>query len=340
MSASILICSYKRALFLKHCLDALCKQTVDDFDVIIILKPSGDGSEQVIEAYKDRLSVKVIHQTEGFFIDAVKIGLGHTKGAIIVFLDDDSIAQENLIEEHLKQYNNNLKIGGVSGNVISASLKCDDILAINPYISEVIPNKKRFLTKISRSLWRRPLPGMDDFFFYISKAGMVERNTEMNEELKIGVTKSLLAMGANMSVLADAIKGITLPTSWILGLGNEQYIGWYIWRHGYTTLFNPKAVVYHISHGETLSRGNKGKNLILKSVENSLLFSRLYGLEPGLSTMHRIIWLVYEILYILKTKSNLMNRLQAVIIGEFIGLKWRFSSKHRQYNKNDLINLK
>jgi cellulose synthase/poly-beta-1,6-N-acetylglucosamine synthase-like glycosyltransferase len=281
----------------------------------------------------------MIIQNEGFLIDSINMGLKQAKGDIIVFLDDDAIPEERFLEEHLESYELNSKIGGVAGNVIPALLNENGELNIKSGASEIISDYTPFLNSISRLLWRCPLPGMEDYLIYISKAGMVEYNVDMVKRLRNGVPKSLLGMGANMSVLSDAVKGLTLPRSWILGLSNEQYIGWYIWRRGYTTIFNPEAIVYHISHGETQSRNITGKKQVLQSVEWRLLFSRLYGLEPKLSAMHRITWVIFDLILTLKRKSGVKLWVQVMIEVCIIGQKWRLSRSCRENGLNDLVRL-
>ena len=180
---------------------------------------------------------------------------------------------------------------------------------------------------------------MENYYVYISKAGNVEYNADMTKSLGDGVSKSLLGMGANMSVLRSAIEGLSLPRSWLLGLSYEQYIGWLIWRRGYITLFDPKAVVYHLIHGESLSRNASGKRLVLISVENQLLFSRLYGLEPRLSMKQRVIWLIFDFFKILRKKSGIKYGIQAFVKGEIIGFKWRLIPSQRESGLIDLLKI-
>jgi glycosyltransferase involved in cell wall biosynthesis len=339
LHASILISSFHRAIFLRRTLNALMNQTELKFNVIVVLKPSNDGSEQIVQNFKNKIDIKMIIQKEGFLIDSINLGLKYADGDVIIFLDDDAIPADSFVEEHLKCYKSNLKIGGVAGNVIPAILGKNGELKFNSEISHIMASSTPFLTSISRKLWRCPLSGMEDYYIYISKAGYVEYNTDMTRNLGEGVSKSLLGMGANMSVLRKSIAGFKLPRSWLTGLSYEQYLGWFIWRRGYITLYNPDAFVYHLLHGESLSRNASGKKWVLRSVENQLLFSRLYGLEPSLSVKQRVIWLVYIFFKILKRKSDIKNNIQALVKGEIIGLKWRVMSSYRENGIIDLLKL-
>jgi len=326
-------------VFLRQTLEALTDQTEANFEVVIVLKPSSDGSEQVIHEFNSRLDIQVIIQKEGFIVDSINLGLKYTKGDVVIFLDDDAIPDEYFVEEHLKCYNSKLKIGGVAGNVIPTILGKGGELNFKSGVSQIISDRVPFLNSVSRKLWRCPLPGMENYYVYISEAGNVEYNAKVAKNLGDGLCMSLLGMGANMSVLREAIEGLTLPRSWILGLSYEQYIGWFIWHLGYITLFDPKAIVHHLIHGESLSQNVSGKRLILRSVESQLLFSRLYGLEPRLSMKKRVIWLIFDFIKILRKKSSIRTRLLAFIKSEIIGLKWRLIHWYRENGIIDLLKI-
>ena len=71
---------------------------------------------------------------------------------------------------------------------------------------------------------------------------------------------------------------------------------------------------------------------ILRRVEYELLFYRLYGLERGLSKMHRITWLIFSALVDLKKicKDKDLRRvikLKGKFLGNILGAKWLLSKK-------------
>lgn len=146
-------------------------------------------------------------------------------------------------------------------------------------------------------------------------------------------TKSLLGMGANISVLARAVTDFKFPNSWILGLTNEQFLGWHIWKQGYDLIFNPNTKVHHLVHRQTLSRSiEENTKDILRWVEYELLFYRLYDFERGLSKMHRIAWLIFSTLVdmkkICKDKDLCgVTKLKGKFLGNLLGAKWLLSKK-------------
>lgn len=331
-SVTIIIATYKRAHLLPYVFSALKSQTYKDFDVVVVVKPSGDGTEGFVKKYENSLKLKLIMQTSGYVVDATNLGLKHATGDIIAFLDDDAIPSPDWVQRHVDNYAMP-NVGGVAGDVIPAFLNGKKVVELKERYSEVIPDTKPFIGRIARKLWSCPLDGLEDYLVYVSKAGMVNYNFEVANRAHNQNTKSLLGMGANMSVLAKALEGFKFPDSWILGLSYEQFLGWYIWKKGYTLLFNPKAKVYHLSHGQTLTRNvTDKKKLALRQVESQLLFHRLYGLEPGLSKMHRLTWLIFDAATDLKkicTGKEVFRIawLKGKFHSEIIGAKWILSKR-------------
>jgi len=332
---SVLIPTYKRAQLLGYVFEGLREQTCKEFEVVAVLKPSGDGTEGVIERYRKWLSIKLVLQRRGYIVDALNLGLKHANGDIIAFLDDDAVPNREWIQRHIESYEKYRNVGGVAGNVIPAKLCGSELIKIGDDVSHIIPSF-RSLTLLESTfgkVWNVPLEGMEDYLVCISKAGVVEYNVNVSRFAWHRTVKSLLGMGANMSVLSEAVRGFRFPNSWILGLAWEQFLGWHLWRKGYTLIFNPKARVYHVVGHETLTRDVKsaGKDL-LRWVENYLLFYRLCGLEPRLSRMHRIVWLIFSSLVSLKKlcmegEIQQINRLKGRFYSEIIGQKWLLSKK-------------
>lgn len=330
---TVLIPTYKRAHLLKYVLQALEEQTYVDFDVIVVLKPSRDGTERVVASFKRRkiLNIESVAQKRGYLTDALNLGLKLAKGKIIAFLDDDAIPPANWLQSHVETYSSN--ICGVTGDVVPATLRKDGPEIYGKKSSEILTAYVPFLNQIGRQLWNRPIEGQEGYLIYISKAGVDQRYHELaNQACQGKIVNSLLGMGANMSLLAETIKGFEFSGPWILGMPCDNYLGWYVWKKGYRTVFNPNVKVYHLVHEETLSRGGvlgkSQKRKVLSQVEYMLLFFRLYGQEKGLSWMNRVLWLIFSFLVGLKTKpSDVALSLRCILLGNAIGLRWLLSRR-------------
>jgi glycosyltransferase involved in cell wall biosynthesis len=329
---SVLIPTYKRAHLISYVFEGLRKQTYRDFEVVVVLKPSGDRTTDIVKKYKKWLNINLILQNRGYVVNALNLGFKNAQGEIIAFLDDDAVPLPDWIQKHLETYTES-SIGGVAGNVIPAKLKGDNLIPIKDKASEIIPHYKTCLNCIGRKVWNRPLEGLEDYLVYVSKAGVVEYNSNMSHLARNQTVKSLLGMGANMSVLSRAVEGFRFPSSWILGLSWEQFLGWHIWKKGYNLIFNPNAKVHHLFHYQTLSRNiidTKKENL--RWTEYNLLFYRLFDLEKNLSKMCRITWLIFSILVDIKKickdkETRRIIRLKSQFHSELLGLRWLLSRK-------------
>lgn len=295
------------------------------------MKPSGDGTEQIIEEYRERLKIKVIIQNQGYFTGALNLGLKNAEGKIIVFLDDDAIPFPDLIQSYILSYSMP-NVGSVAGDVVPVVLKENKICSFKDIPSEIIPAKTSKSPSI-RKLRTHSLKGLENYLLYISKSGFVSLNYEVADKARNQLVNSLSAKGANMSVLSKAVVDFYFPTSCILGLTNEQYLSWYLWRKGYRTIFSPSIKVYHIHHSQTLSRNIKGtKKAALSDTEGRLLFYRLCCSEPELSIMHRIVLLLMETIVDIKNiclhkDVFSIGMLKTRFFAELIGLRWLIYKK-------------
>lgn len=324
---SVLIPTYKRGRLIKFVLEALTCQTFKDFEVLIVLKPSGDETEATIEQYRKHLNIRLILQKHGSLVNGINLGFRHARGRIIAFVDDDAIPFPDWIEKHMENYQNP-EIGGVGGDVISVNLRGEFLKPVEGETSQVLPEPKSFKDGFRFEVWNQPIEGLEDHLVYVSKAGIVNYNAAVSSKAKHQPVKSILGMGANMSILAEAVNDFKFSSYWIRSLGCEQYLGMYLWRQGRKLIFDSAAKVRHIIHGATLSRNITNPRAdLLRFTENNLLFYRLYGLEPKLSIMHRIAWLIFET--VLNIKKVCVNkdfshfiRLKSKFHSEYIGIKW------------------
>ena len=331
---TILIPTYKRAHLLDFTLDGLTRQTYKHFEVLVVLKPSGDRTEKIISKWSRDLKIRVIKQKQGYVLDALNLGLKDAAGQVILFLDDDVIPFPNLVQNHVESYCLS-HIGGVAGDVLKAPLEEKEIWQFNLEPSDIIPsvNRANLTARIGMKVWNKPLKGLEHYLFYISKAGIASINLKVANVSNRQVTKSLLGRGANMSVLRVAVSEFNFPNSWILGFTFEQFLGWHLWKKGYTIIFNPKLQVYHFEHGQSLSRNLKErKRETLLYTEQKLLFYRLYGAEASLSLMHRFVWLIVETIVNVKRicvnrEAHRITRVKSILHSEAIGFKMILSKK-------------
>ena len=284
---SVVIPTYKRAYTLRHVLEGLKKQTYRNFEVIVVFKPGGDETGEILKEYSKNLPLTVIVQKDGFVTDAYNLGLKKANGQIIAFLDDDAVPYPNWLEELIKTYHKYGKVGGVSGSGRSASITKDGRVVQVPEAS-VYPYSKQ--VGYYDFPWSRPLTGMSDWLIYFGRDGLVHHRQLLRKGNFKGIFPSLLLMGANMSVKRDAIEGLEFDENLILGFACEQRFSYQIWRRGYKLLYNPNAKVLHIIHSDSLGRFfQKPKKAALRDAEYVLTFSILKSREKELSWVSHIL---------------------------------------------------
>ena len=85
-------------------LKELENQTRKDFQVVIVDDGSTDNSSKLVTDFKNQseLTVKLIHQKNSGPAKARNLGVKHSEGSIIIFLDSDCIPPENWVEEMVR----------------------------------------------------------------------------------------------------------------------------------------------------------------------------------------------------------------------------------------------
>ena len=100
---SVVIPTYNRKDMLMKCLAALEKQTVlpSEFEVVIVDDGSTDGTEEMLAAHRSSFPIEFYRQTNQGPGAARNLGLTRTRGELVLFIGDDIIGDERLLEHHL-----------------------------------------------------------------------------------------------------------------------------------------------------------------------------------------------------------------------------------------------
>jgi len=269
MFVSVIIPTYKGAHFLPQVLKSLKAQSFKDFEVIIIVKPSGDETEGIARKICKQFDLqhRILIQTEGHFTRALNMGIKGSKGDILLFTDDDVILPKNWVKSHIYNHIRFMKSGAISGQYIN----------IAPTSGLVSSFKKESLSsKVSRGLrWRLPLLMIDKphplfkkyrLGIYITQSFRVAKGFYIPHKLCF----SLPCRGVNMSFKRDAIKNIFFPEHPLLKIApyNEQYLGARIVLEGWESIYDPQIVVYHrVRQGLSASTNNIERRIMSKLFE-------------------------------------------------------------------------
>ena len=101
---SILVAVYNVEKYLRRCLDSLISQTYQNIEIILVDDCSTDNSLSICYEYAKKYKrVTVVKKQENTGLSDVRnIGIEHSTGDYIMFIDSDDYVCENFVEEMVK----------------------------------------------------------------------------------------------------------------------------------------------------------------------------------------------------------------------------------------------
>src|SRR5689334_13275694 len=112
---TVVIPTYNRMQRLQACLEALTYQTqpFDDFEVIVVIDGASDGTATMLGDLKMPFALKIIRQENQGQNVARNHGVEFARGTYCLFLDDDIIADPELVAEHLRLHHEKKGVVGI-----------------------------------------------------------------------------------------------------------------------------------------------------------------------------------------------------------------------------------
>ena len=100
MRFTVVIPTHERRDTVVRTVEALARQTRDDFEVAVVVDGSSDGSAAALRALRTPFPLTVIEQPNRGAGAARNAGAEVAKGELLLFLDDDMEADPRLLDEH------------------------------------------------------------------------------------------------------------------------------------------------------------------------------------------------------------------------------------------------
>lgn len=119
LKVSVVVCTYNGVGRIRDLLDSLKKQTYRNMEVVVVDDGSTDGTPDIVKEYPYRL---VRHKVNRGLAYSRNTGIKSAKGDIIVFTDDDCVADKNWIRNIAACYQENPEINAIGGKVKPYSL--------------------------------------------------------------------------------------------------------------------------------------------------------------------------------------------------------------------------
>ena len=103
---SVIVPTYNRLPILKKCLAAMEAQTLpsNDFEVVVIDDGSSDGTQEALKNYQPSFRFQYLRQTNSGTGAARRNGVAHASGEYLLLMNDDTICDPDLLEQHLRTH--------------------------------------------------------------------------------------------------------------------------------------------------------------------------------------------------------------------------------------------
>jgi glycosyltransferase involved in cell wall biosynthesis len=103
---SVVIPTFNRAELLESTLESFASQTLPKhrYEVVVVDDGSKDATPKVCDDFASRIQLKYLHIENSGISAAKNTGILASRGRILLFFDDDDIADRHLLEEHLKAH--------------------------------------------------------------------------------------------------------------------------------------------------------------------------------------------------------------------------------------------
>lgn len=102
---SVILCTYNRIETLKHSLATYQEQTAAGrFELIVVNDGSTDGTRELLDEMEFEVPTRVVHRPNGKLAAARNTGIEAARGRILLFVNDDTLAFPDMIEQHLAMH--------------------------------------------------------------------------------------------------------------------------------------------------------------------------------------------------------------------------------------------
>lgn len=115
---SVVIPIYNQASMIRLVIDSIYNSSYKNLEVIAVNDGSSDGTKEILDDISKKYpTLKIIHKKNEGKRKAVGTGFTNSKGTYIINIDSDSIIDTIAIEEFVKTFEKDKKIGSVVANV-------------------------------------------------------------------------------------------------------------------------------------------------------------------------------------------------------------------------------
>lgn len=219
-TVSVVIATYNRPDHVRICLEHLARQTLHPVETVVVDSSPDNATEIVVKDFPEVMYLRN-DRGRGHTATSRAMGVAHTSGEVIAYIDDDAYAEPTWLEELLRRYDD------------------DSIAAVGGRASNGKPGEE--------------LEGWDEIG-KILPDGRLTGNFAADPGRDIDVDHLL---GANMSVRRDVVEALGGIHDHYPGtcLREETDIALRMRKAGYRIIYTPAAGVVHV--GGTYAKGHR-----------------------------------------------------------------------------------
>ena len=104
-TVSIIVTCYNKRGIIADCIKSVLNQNTQDYELIVVDDGSTDGSGSVINKFCSNPKVKIIQSSRRGAAAARNLGIRNATGRILLFLDGDSVLNQNALSKLLSSVN-------------------------------------------------------------------------------------------------------------------------------------------------------------------------------------------------------------------------------------------
>ena len=204
MELSVIIPTHNRKEILKKVLMALQNQSYphDKYEVIVV----DDGSTDSTSAVAKDFNIRYFYRQKNCVADARNFGIEKSRGNYILFLNNDTIPEKKLIEEHLKTHNN-------------------------------YPN----VAVVGLIKWHNGIK-KTDFMRYLTKSNIEFQFKKIKHKYNIGYR---FFYSSNISLSRKWLELENFDTNFKYAAFEDIELGYRLEKRGLKIFYNPRALAYH-----------------------------------------------------------------------------------------------
>lgn len=218
---SIIVLNWNGKKFLKDCLSSLAQLTYSRVEIIVVDNNSADGSQEFVKTNYQK--VILIENKENYgYAKGNNIGFKASTGDYILILNNDTIVTPNFLSSLIKDFEDNPRIACLQPQIRLSENK------------QLLDGVGAFLT----------FTGFLYHFGYLKDRMQAKYNKKM---------KIFSAKGACMLLRRKAIEKVGLFDEDFFIFFEETDLCFRLWLAGYSVVYEPKSVIYHLGGGDTTS---------------------------------------------------------------------------------------